>query len=99
LDYEPRAADQVPLLISMQQDEMALNKAIESGDTDLSELKELSYYNYNGFFIVYLVVLHIKRSLPPIEFFRVIRNKPVAWNLLITYSKQQDLKLLKVIPK
>jgi hypothetical protein len=35
LDYEPRAADQVPLLISMQQDDLALSKAIESGDTDL----------------------------------------------------------------
>ncbi|CAG8793312.1 16862_t:CDS:2, partial [Cetraspora pellucida] len=35
LDYEPRAADQVPLLISMQKDELALIKAIESGDTDL----------------------------------------------------------------
>jgi hypothetical protein len=35
LDYEPRAADQVPLLISMQQEELALSKAIESGDTDL----------------------------------------------------------------
>jgi hypothetical protein len=35
LDYEPRAADQVPLLMSMQEDELALIKAIESGDTDL----------------------------------------------------------------
>jgi hypothetical protein len=38
LDYEPRAADQVPLLISMQEDERALVKAIESGDTDLGNL-------------------------------------------------------------
>lgn len=37
LDYEPRAADQVPLLISMQEDETALIKAIESGDTDLGK--------------------------------------------------------------
>ncbi|CAJ0914364.1 6093_t:CDS:2, partial [Entrophospora sp. SA101] len=35
LDYEPRAADQVPLLTSLQEDELALIKAIESGDTDL----------------------------------------------------------------
>lgn len=35
IDHEPRAADQVPLLISMQEDELALMKAIESGDTDL----------------------------------------------------------------
>lgn len=38
LDYEPRAADQVPLLISMHEDEAALIKAIESGDTDLGAL-------------------------------------------------------------
>lgn len=35
LDYEPRAGKQVPLLLDMQQDEVALIKAIESGDTDL----------------------------------------------------------------
>lgn len=35
LDYEPRAQDQVPLLISMRQPERALEKAIESGDSDL----------------------------------------------------------------
>jgi hypothetical protein len=35
LDYEPKAADQVPLLLSMHEDELALVKAIESGDTDL----------------------------------------------------------------
>jgi vacuolar protein sorting-associated protein 16 len=35
LDYEPRAADQVPLLMSMQEHEIALVKAIESGDSDL----------------------------------------------------------------
>jgi hypothetical protein len=35
LEYEPRATDQVPLLISMKEDELALKKAIDSGDTDL----------------------------------------------------------------
>jgi len=35
LDYEPRAGKQVPLLLDMKQDEVALVKAIESGDTDL----------------------------------------------------------------
>ncbi|KAF9899141.1 hypothetical protein BX616_003227 [Lobosporangium transversale] len=40
LDYEPRAGDQVPLLMSMQQDELALVKAIESGDTDLVQLEK-----------------------------------------------------------
>jgi len=79
LDYEPRAADQVPLLISMQEDELALIKAIESGDTDL----------------VYLVIFHLKRKLPLGEFFRIINNKPLACNLLEVYCKQQDVEMLK----
>ncbi|SAM01302.1 hypothetical protein [Absidia glauca] len=79
LDYEPRAADQVPLLISMQEDEAALVKAIESGDTDL----------------VYLVIFHLKRKLPLGEFFRMINNKPLACSLLEVYCKEQDRELLK----
>eukprot|EP01112_Ceratiomyxa_fruticulosa_P007909 TRINITY_DN2060_c0_g1_i1.p1 TRINITY_DN2060_c0_g1~~TRINITY_DN2060_c0_g1_i1.p1 ORF type:complete len:827 (+),score=180.52 TRINITY_DN2060_c0_g1_i1:187-2667(+) len=79
LDYEPRAADQVPLLISMQEDELALSKAIESGDTDL----------------MYLVLLHIKRTKPIRDFMQVVHNKPAAMDLLIAYCKQQDLDLLK----
>ncbi|KAI8983029.1 Vps16, N-terminal region-domain-containing protein [Pilobolus umbonatus] len=79
LDYEPRAADQVPLLISMEEDETALIKAIDSGDTDL----------------VYLVIFHLKRKLPLGEFFRMINNKPMAANLLEVYCKEQDTELLK----
>ena len=35
LDYETKASDQVPLLLSMKEDKLALTKAVESGDTDL----------------------------------------------------------------
>lgn len=35
LDFEPRAGQQVPLLMKMHKDNIALSKAIESGDTDL----------------------------------------------------------------
>lgn len=35
LDHEPRAGDQVPLLLAMKEDRLALTKAIDSGDTDL----------------------------------------------------------------
>ncbi|KAI9312452.1 Vps16, C-terminal region-domain-containing protein [Dichotomocladium elegans] len=79
LDYEPRAADQVPLLISMQEDDTALVKAIESGDTDL----------------VYLVIFHLKRKLSLGEFFRMINNKPLACSLLEVYCKEQDKQLLR----
>lgn len=35
MDHETKASDQVPLLLSMQEDKLALAKAVESGDTDL----------------------------------------------------------------
>ena len=38
LDFEPKAAEQVPLLMKMKRDKLALSKAIESGDTDLGTL-------------------------------------------------------------
>ncbi|KND02893.1 tethering complex subunit VPS16 [Spizellomyces punctatus DAOM BR117] len=79
LDYEPQAANQVPLLMSMQEDELAMIKAIESGDTDL----------------VYLVMLHLKRKLPPADFFRIINGKPLASSLLECYSREQDRQLLR----
>lgn len=79
MEHEPRAADRVPLLLSMQEDEIALNKAIESGDTDL----------------VYFSMFHMKRKLPLAEFFRLLNNKPMAANLLEVYGKQNDINLLK----
>lgn len=38
LNSEPRASEQVPLLIKMRRDQLALTKALESGDTDLGKL-------------------------------------------------------------
>lgn len=82
LEHEPHAADQVPLLIGMGEAELALRKAIASGDTDL----------------VYLVVLHIKRTASPAAFFAALKDKPVAMALFIAYCKQQqDLALLQDI--
>ncbi|KAJ3276060.1 hypothetical protein HDV01_006230 [Terramyces sp. JEL0728] len=79
LEFESCAADQVPLLLNMKQDDLALKKAIESGDTDL----------------VYLVLFHMKRILQAAEFFRIINDKPLACALLEIYSKQQDQQLLR----
>eukprot|EP01117_Protostelium_nocturnum_P018323 TRINITY_DN7643_c0_g1_i1.p1 TRINITY_DN7643_c0_g1~~TRINITY_DN7643_c0_g1_i1.p1 ORF type:complete len:843 (-),score=310.40 TRINITY_DN7643_c0_g1_i1:110-2638(-) len=83
LDYEPRASEQVPLLLFMQQDDLALRKAIDSGDTDL----------------VFSVVLSIKRKSKRAEdFFRALKNQPVSLHLLMSYCKQQgDLSLLRDI--
>ncbi|CAM6111380.1 unnamed protein product [Calypogeia fissa] len=79
LDYEPRSSELVPLLTSMGQDERALMKAIDSGDTDL----------------VYFVIFHIWRQKPILEFFRIIQAKPLARDLFIAYARETDPELLK----
>ena len=79
LNYEPRAGKQVPLLLAMKEDNIALDKAIESGDTDL----------------VYHVLLHLRKKLPLASFFRVINSRPVATALVESSALDQDRDLLK----
>lgn len=79
LNHEPRGGKQVPLLLDMEEDEIALEKAIESGDTDL----------------IFYVLLHLKKKLPLTSFFRLINNKPVASALVEASAKAQDTELLK----
>eukprot|EP00823_Brevimastigomonas_motovehiculus_P004940 TRINITY_DN3388_c0_g1_i1.p1 TRINITY_DN3388_c0_g1~~TRINITY_DN3388_c0_g1_i1.p1 ORF type:complete len:857 (+),score=223.08 TRINITY_DN3388_c0_g1_i1:107-2677(+) len=74
LKHEPRAADQVPLFMSMKNDEMALQKAIDSGDADL----------------VFMVVLHISKTKDYKDFFALIRDKPSACSLYLQYCKARD---------
>ncbi|KAL0240233.1 hypothetical protein I308_106782 [Cryptococcus tetragattii IND107] len=84
LDHEPRAAEQVPLLLQMKQDKIALTKAVDSGDTDL----------------VYQVLLHLRSSLTPGDFFHILDdsispNLKPAVNLLQVYARQADRQLLR----
>lgn len=79
LNHEPRAGKQVPLLLSMGEESLALDKALESGDTDL----------------VYHVLLSLKKSLPLAQFFRVINTRPTASALIETRARVQDRELLK----
>jgi hypothetical protein len=79
LNYEPRAGKQVPLLLGMQEDTIALDKAIESGDTDL----------------VFHVLLHLRKKLPLASFFRVINTRPVATALVESSAWDSDRELLK----
>jgi len=44
LEHEPRAALQVPLLLRMDQLELALTKAVESGDTELGMFFFCSFF-------------------------------------------------------
>ena len=79
LDYEPRAGKQVPLLMSMEEDGIALDKAIESGDTDL----------------IFYVLLHLKSKLPLASFFRTLSSRPLASALVESSAASNDSALLK----
>ena len=79
LNHEPRAGKQVPLLLNMEEDELALDKAIESGDDDL--------VNY--------VLLHLKGKIPLASFFRMINSRPMASALVETAARDEDTELLK----
>ena len=63
----------------MKEDGIALDKAIESGDTDL----------------VYYVLVHLRKKLPLASFFRMINTRPVAVALVETSARDQDTELLK----
>ncbi|KAI1265082.1 vacuolar protein sorting-associated protein [Xylariaceae sp. FL1019] len=80
LNHEPRAGRQVPLLLSMEEDEIALDKAIESGDSDL----------------ILFVLLQLKKKLPLASFFRVINARPAATALVESSAMlESDNALLK----
>ncbi|RYP61621.1 hypothetical protein DL769_007619 [Monosporascus sp. CRB-8-3] len=80
LNHEPRAGRQVPLLLSMEEDEIALDKAIESGDSDL----------------ILFVLLQLKKKLPLAAFFRVINARPTATALFeSSAAREGDNALLK----
>ncbi|RYP08276.1 hypothetical protein DL764_002010 [Monosporascus ibericus] len=80
LNHEPRAGRQVPLLLSMEEDEIALDKAIESGDSDL----------------VLFVLVQLRKKLPLAAFFRVINARPAATALFeSSAAREGDNALLK----
>nr|XP_023878112.1 protein VACUOLELESS1 isoform X1 [Quercus suber]XP_023878113.1 protein VACUOLELESS1 isoform X2 [Quercus suber] len=71
IEHEPRSSKQVPLLLSIGEEDTALMKATESGDTDL----------------VYLVLFHIWQKKQPLEFFGMIQARILARDLFITYAR------------
>lgn len=73
LDYETQVNLQIPLLLKYQQDNIALKKAVESGNTDL----------------VYMVLLHMQTSMPLGKFQMEIKKSSVAQALYIKYCHQQ----------
>lgn len=79
LEFEPRSGEQVPLLLKMKRSQLALSKAIESGDTDL----------------VYTVVTFLKNEMNRGDFFMTLRNQPVALGLYRQFCKHQEQNTLK----
>ncbi|KAI9229181.1 MAG: Vps16, N-terminal region-domain-containing protein [Piptocephalis tieghemiana] len=79
LEHEPKAADQVPLLLGMDEHSLALDRAIDSADADL----------------VYHTLFYLQKKLPLAECLRMIEGKEMACRLLIHYARHQDHDLLK----
>ncbi|KAJ8753400.1 hypothetical protein K2173_019799 [Erythroxylum novogranatense] len=79
VEHEPRSSKQIPLLLSIGEEDVALMKATESGDTDL----------------VYLVLFHIWQKRPALEFFATIQAKPLARDLFINYARCYKHEFLK----
>ncbi|MBA0758273.1 hypothetical protein Gotri_021284 [Gossypium trilobum] len=75
VEHEPRSSKQVPLLLSIGEEDTALMKATESGDSDL----------------VYLVLFHIWQKRPPLEFFGMIQARPLPRDLFISYARRDTL--------
>lgn len=78
VEHEPRSSKQVPLLLSIGEEDTALTKATESGDTDL----------------VYLVLFHIWQKRPSLEFFGTIQARSLARDLFVTYTRCYKRELL-----
>ncbi|PKA47623.1 hypothetical protein AXF42_Ash014819 [Apostasia shenzhenica] len=79
IDHERRSSKQVPLLLSIGEEDTALVKATESGDNDL----------------VYLVVFHIWQKKMPLDFFGTINARPLARDLFIMYARCYKHEFLK----
>ncbi|CAI8596482.1 unnamed protein product [Vicia faba] len=79
VEHEPRSSKQVPLLLSIGEEDIALMKATECGDTDL----------------VYLILFHIWQKRQPLEFFGTIQARQLARDLFITYARCYKHEFLK----
>lgn len=78
IDYEPRAQLQVPLLLRLGVEQQALNKAVESGNTDL----------------VYTVILYFQKNMTLANFEMSIKHCPLAMSLYIKYCQNHNREAL-----
>ncbi|GME93557.1 unnamed protein product [Ambrosiozyma monospora] len=78
LSYEPDTAKKIPLLLEMEQDDIALMKSDEDLDMDS---------------ILYVLII-LYNKLPIQEFFKLLDGKPNAIGIFKTVFAKQDKKLL-----
>eukprot|EP00158_Paraphelidium_tribonemae_P006784 Partr_v1_DN27971_c0_g1_i2_m11137 putative vacuolar protein sorting len=79
IDHETRIADQLPLLLSMQEYSQALTRSIASGDAEL----------------VYGVIFNLRRKLQSPDFLRLIASQSTSAALLKLYLRQRNPELLR----
>jgi hypothetical protein len=99
LDHEQHASDQVPLLLSMKEDRLALVKAVDSGDTDLGQWYFSARVTSLTGRPVYHVLLHLHKRLPLGNFFRLLEDGgerlALATRLLQVYAREQNREMLR----
>lgn len=79
LEYEQRASEQVRLLIALGQHGLALEKAVISGNTDLT----------------YEVIGHLRERSSLSDFLMTVRQHPTAYRLYLKSCRDQNPEMLK----
>eukprot|EP00039_Didymoeca_costata_P016266 m.287847 g.287847 ORF g.287847 m.287847 type:complete len:856 (+) comp16368_c0_seq11:226-2793(+) len=80
LDHEPKFSEQIPQLLNMGEDALALGKAVESGDTGLA----------------HLVIMSIRQKTSGKgDFLRFIHTRPGARELFLQHCRQSERETLR----
>ncbi|ODV97668.1 hypothetical protein PACTADRAFT_47539 [Pachysolen tannophilus NRRL Y-2460] len=79
LNYEPIPERQIPLLLEFEQDDIALLKADESGNSDL----------------IYYVLITLKNKLSLAQFFKTLNNKSISIGIFKEKFYMNNDKLLE----
>ncbi|XP_076813788.1 vacuolar protein sorting-associated protein 16 homolog [Clavelina lepadiformis] len=79
LEFEPRASEQVRLLSKLGKHTLALEKAVLSGNTDLT----------------HSAIARLRERTNLADFLCAIRQHPVAYKLHLKYCRQQNERMLK----
>jgi hypothetical protein len=81
LEYETKASKQVPSLLAMHEHALALQKAIDSGDTDLISIVLLQ--------MEARAESKAETKFEFKQFVTLIESKPIAWSIYTNYLKTQ----------